>query len=82
MMMWEDLRRRREAVACNRLEDFDFRARVFQTGDWIEEARDALSCTVHLGMDRGTRPLRFRVVFEPASSRVRDIEIAERLPVS
>jgi hypothetical protein len=72
----------REAVARKRLEDFDFGVMAQQAASWEEDIRDALTCTVQLGTGLVNRPMMFRVVFEPSSSRVRDIGISERLPLT
>jgi len=79
--MTRNLPASRERVAQDRLKRFDFGARVQRTEAWIETMRDALSCKVHIGDRQGSRCLTFRVVFEPSSSRVRDIEVGECLPL-
>lgn len=71
----------RESVAGDRLKRFDFGAPVRRTEAWVETMRDALSCKVHLSDREGSRCLTFRVVFEPASSQVRDVEVGECLPL-
>jgi hypothetical protein len=77
--MTAHLRGSRELIARNRLEDFEFRARVCQAGAWSEEVTDAVSCPVFVGAGKSRDAVTFRVVFWPASIRVRDIEVEERL---
>lgn len=72
----------REAVARKRLESFDFGARVTRAGEWVETTRDTLSCMVHLAIRAGSRPVTFRVVFQPGSSLIREIGVAECLPLA
>ncbi|HLY55496.1 MAG TPA: hypothetical protein VKS60_08070 [Stellaceae bacterium] len=71
----------RERIAHDRLVSFDFGNPVKWCEHWEADAPDALTCTVHLGGKQGGRHLTFRVVFQPSSTRVRNVDVAECLPV-
>jgi hypothetical protein len=72
----------RQHAAREALGRFDFGTAVFAADDWAEDMRDALSCRVRLGHPDAPRILTFRVVFQPETSEVRDIQVGERLPLA
>ncbi|HLY56483.1 MAG TPA: hypothetical protein VKS60_13055 [Stellaceae bacterium] len=76
------LRASRLRTAGERLRRFDFGAPATASQEWVEGMCNSLSCRVQLGSGPSRHSVTFRVVFEPASSRVRDIEVGECLPLA
>jgi hypothetical protein len=71
----------RALAAEDRLGAFDFGVPIGAHPAWVEDRRDALSCMLDLPMQQGSRHLTFRVVFQPASNRIRNVEVGEFLPL-
>ena len=69
---------RRRAADDIRL-DFGFQTLAGEDNGWHEQIRDSLTCRVSVPGSPGTQTV--RVMFFPLSNEVRNVEIAERLPI-
>lgn len=79
--MTPDLYASRKRIACEYLANYDFGPPVCGNDDWVENMRDSLSCRVQIDSREKQRHLTFRVVFTPQSDHVRNVEVAETLPL-
>lgn len=79
--MKPDLYASRKQIAGECLANYDFGPPVCGNDDWVETMRDSLTCRVQIDSRETKRHLTFRVVFTPQSDRIRNVEVAETLPL-